>query len=144
MKFYTYLWLRYDGSPYYVGKGCGARAWKWHRGFKNPPQRERVIIQHWPDEQSAFEAEKFLIALYGRIDLGTGCLRNQSDGGTGGATRRGKKFPNRRSDFGARRSKATRAKMSIAQSRVVSNRGRFTKGHPFVGRRKKNGNLQAA
>jgi hypothetical protein len=91
MSFYTYLWLReYDstfpaGTPYYVGKGRGRRAFRGgtqHR-FRPPKNKEAIIIQEWPDENSAFEGEKFLIAMYGRIDNGTGCLRNLTDGGEG-------------------------------------------------------------
>ena len=82
--FYTYLWLREDGTPYYVGKGSGRRAFVKHGRLPGvPPKRDRILIQEFPDESSALDAEVFLILLYGRIDLGTGCLRNRYDGGTG-------------------------------------------------------------
>jgi len=84
MRFYTYLWLRADGSPYYVGKGTGDRAFvskKRHR----PPAKERIVVQYQPSEEAAFAEEIRLIAKYGRKDLGTGCLRNMSNGGVGGA-----------------------------------------------------------
>lgn len=90
--FYTYLWLRKvdgtfpAGSPYYAGKGSDNRAT--HRSghtYKPPSDKSLILIQEFPDEPSAFEAEKFLIAFYGRIDLGTGCLRNLTDGGEGAA-----------------------------------------------------------
>jgi hypothetical protein len=80
--FYTYLWLREDGTPYYVGKGCKDRAYVRHRVGK-PPSKECILLQEHPSEEAAFEAEKFFISYYGRKDLGTGCLRNLSDGGEG-------------------------------------------------------------
>ena len=86
MQFYTYLWLREDGSPYYAGKGKGRRAFFRHNHYVNPPrERSRIILQEWPSEELAFEGEKMLIAYYGRIDQGTGCLRNLTDGGDGPA-----------------------------------------------------------
>jgi hypothetical protein len=78
--FYTYLWLREDGTPYYVGKGCGNRAWR-----KGCPSEDRVLVQNFPSETDAFYAEQFLVAYYGRKDLDTGCLINHSDGGEGAA-----------------------------------------------------------
>lgn len=85
MQYYTYLWLREDGTPYYVGKGKGNRAFTRHRRCKNlvPPPVERILIQEFPNEDSAFTAEVFLIAFYGRKDCGTGILRNLSNGGEG-------------------------------------------------------------
>jgi hypothetical protein len=84
--FYTYLWLRKDGTPYYAGKGSTRRAFRSnsHR-VRCPDDRTRIILQEWPSEQDAFEAERFLIAYYGRADLGLGCLRNLTDGGEGAA-----------------------------------------------------------
>lgn len=83
MAYYTYLWLREDGLPYYVGKGKGDRSFfKFERSL-NPPERSRIITQEFPDEDSAIAAERFLISYYGRLDLGTGCLRNRTDGGEG-------------------------------------------------------------
>lgn len=82
--FYTYLWLRESGTPYYAGKGTGRRAFSSSaHGVHRPVDRVRILIQEFPSEEDAFEAEKFLIAYYGRKDLGTGCLRNLTDGGEG-------------------------------------------------------------
>jgi len=84
--FYTYLWLRYDGTPYYIGKGKGDRAFTHHRNGVNarcPQDKNCIIVQAFLSETDALEAEKILIACYGRIDLGTGCLRNLTDGGDG-------------------------------------------------------------
>lgn len=92
MKFYTYIWLREDGTPYYVGKGCGDRATKrrWRRiGF--PPPVDRIVITYHESEEAAFNSEKSLIALYGRKDLGTGCLSNMTDGGENPPSHLGKK-----------------------------------------------------
>ena len=77
--FYTYLYLREDGTPYYVGKGSGDRAHKWHR--VGCPPVERILSQEFPSESDAFEAEKFLIGFYGREDLRMGRLLNLTDGG---------------------------------------------------------------
>jgi hypothetical protein len=82
--FYTYLWLREDGTPYYVGKGSGRRAFtSYSHRVKCPKDTARILVQEFPDESAAFAAEKFLIAFYGRRDLGTGILRNLTDGGEG-------------------------------------------------------------
>ena len=82
--FYTYLWLREDGTPYYVGKGTGNRAFE-SDGHKcrRPKCKEDILLQRFSTEENAFEAEKFLIAYYGRADKKQGCLRNLTDGGEG-------------------------------------------------------------
>jgi hypothetical protein len=82
MAFYTYLYLRENGTPYYVGKGVGRRAYR-----RVSPPRDRILIQEYPSEQDAFAAEMFFISYYGRKDLGTGCLRNRTDGGEGASGR---------------------------------------------------------
>ena len=79
--FYTYLWLREDGTPYYVGKGSGNRAFVQRRHSFPMPSLDRILVQEFPDENSAFAAEVFLIAFYGREDSGKGCLLNLTDGG---------------------------------------------------------------
>lgn len=92
-NFYTYLWLREDGTPYYVGKGKGLRAFQRGTHLVSPPtDPERIILQEWDTEEQAFEAEVFLILMYGRLDLGTGCLRNLADGGFLSNGNKGKKL----------------------------------------------------
>ena len=82
-QFYAYLWLREDGTPYYVGKGSGIRAYKYHKCHGNPPPLGRIVFYITKDEAEAFEIEAVLIWYYGRKDLGTGCLRNLTNGGEG-------------------------------------------------------------
>jgi len=85
--FYTYLWLREDGTPYYIGKGHGDRAYKRHKRQGKAPTKGRIVFYIAKDEADAFENETALIWYYGRKDLGTGCLRNLTDGGEGPAGR---------------------------------------------------------
>ena len=84
MDFYSYLWLRLDGSPYYVGKGKGDRAFTSRKHEVHcPDNRARILVFPMAREAEAFESEIALIELFGRKDLGTGCLRNLTDGGDG-------------------------------------------------------------
>ena len=81
--FYVYLYLRKDMTPYYVGKGSGDRVTAVCHRIKPPKDKSRILIKECLSESEAFDMEKYLIALYGRKDLGTGILRNMTDGGEG-------------------------------------------------------------
>ena len=83
--FYVYLYLRDDGTAYYVGKGKGKRAWNRSGRAVKPPVNENKIqiVQHQLTEQQAFDLEIELVSKYGRLDEGTGILRNGTDGGEG-------------------------------------------------------------
>lgn len=82
MTFYTYLWLREDGTPYYAGKSFHGRGG--NRAFRRgSPPKDRIRIQIWPDEATALAYERYFIEFYGRKDLGTGCLINLTYGGEG-------------------------------------------------------------
>jgi len=81
-KYYCYFYIREDGTPYYVGKGCGDRVHsKNHPGIFLPPIERRVKILENLTEEESIEMEKIYIKKYGRKDLGTGILYNRTDGG---------------------------------------------------------------
>ena len=83
-NYYTYAYLREDGTPYYIGKGKGYRInEKQGRKFKLPPKERRIILKKFDNEFDAYKHEKYMIFVLGRKDLGTGILRNFSDGGEG-------------------------------------------------------------
>ena len=83
--FYTYAYLRKgDRTPYYIGKGRGKRAYDSSHNVKVPDDKDRIIfLKQNLTEEEAFNHEKYMIAVLGRKDLGTGILRNMSDGGEG-------------------------------------------------------------
>ena len=83
-RFYVYAFFRKDGTPYYIGKGQGNRIDSPKgRRFNLPPKDQRKILAGGLTEPEAFGYEIALISLLGRKDLGTGCLRNFTDGGEG-------------------------------------------------------------
>lgn len=80
--YYTYAWLREDGTPYYIGKGKNGRAFDRRRNFC-PPLERVLILKKSMSEEEAFKHEIYMIAVLGRKDLGTGILRNLTNGGDG-------------------------------------------------------------
>lgn len=85
-NFYVYSYLREDKSPYYIGKGKDDRCFvKGKKESVSPPRdKNRIkIIKKNLTEQEAFELEKLYILMFGRKDLGTGILRNLTNGGDG-------------------------------------------------------------
>lgn len=89
---YVYAFLRAKDSkggpklsPYYIGKGCKDRAYrKAQRHIPAPQDRSYVVfIEEGLTEREALDLEIYCIALYGRINTGTGILRNLTDGGEG-------------------------------------------------------------
>jgi hypothetical protein len=85
-RFYTYAYLREDGSPYYIGKGSGRRIKNRYKNDIKPPKDKSrsIFLKKNLTEEEAFKHEKYMIAIFGRKDLGTGILQNRSDGGLGG------------------------------------------------------------
>jgi hypothetical protein len=84
MKYYVYAYLRDDGTPYYVGKGKDRRAWNPKHSVSVPKDESKIVMLHENlTEDRAFELEINLIKEYGRKDLGTGILRNLTNGGDG-------------------------------------------------------------
>ena len=84
-RFYTYAYLREDRTPYYIGKGQGRRISNRRKGEIKPPKdKTRVIfLKQNITEEEAFKHEIYMIAVFGRIDLGTGILHNRTNGGEG-------------------------------------------------------------
>lgn len=94
MNYYTYAYLRGDGTPYYIGKGQGKRLYEKHKRkgqkdfkpkLKNGSiDKNRIIfLKKNLTEEEAFRHEVYMISLFGRKDLKTGILINMTDGGDG-------------------------------------------------------------
>ena len=143
-KFYVYEYHRKDGTPYYVGKGTGRRAYMGHGKPCNVPKDKSLIIFQYTNllESDAFKFEKKLIKKYGRKNLGTGLLLNKSDGGEG-ASNPQLSTRLKLSIAGKNCSPATRAKISTKnKGRIKSQEeceriSKGKKGKPLTDKQKK-------
>ena len=121
-RFYTYAYLREDRTPYYIGKGTEKRIFEKRKRCCRPPKdKSRIIfLKQNITEEEAFKHEIYMIAVFGRIDLGTGILHNRTDGGEGAS--------------GAVVSEETRRKISEATK--GKNNPFYNKSHSEESRRK--------
>jgi hypothetical protein len=84
MDYYVYEYLRIDNTPYYIGKGRKNRAFTKQGHTVPSPSRDRIrFVAENLSAEDAKNLEIELINKYGRKDIGTGILRNMTDGGEG-------------------------------------------------------------
>lgn len=89
-QFYVYIHKKPDGTPFYVGKGTGRRAYRlsnrnqWHKNIVAKYGKNNIIIEviNCIDEAQAFDLEKIYIKQFKHNGV---CLVNLSDGGEGDA-----------------------------------------------------------
>jgi len=111
-RFYTYAYLREDRTPYYIGKGQTNRIYQKNgKPCGVPKDKSRIIfLKKNLLEEEAFKHEIYMIAVFGRKDLGTGILHNKTNGGDGSS--------------GTLVSEETRQKISQSnKGRVAPNKG---------------------
>lgn len=89
-NFYVYgHYIEGQNKPFYIGKGKDKRAYeKYSRSkeWKEISCKHKIeikILHNNLEEDEALQVETKLISEYGRIDIGTGCLINKTDGGDG-------------------------------------------------------------
>ncbi len=151
--YYVYAYLRLDRTPYYIGKGKDERATALHTVPAPADATRIVMLETHLSEIGAFALERRYIKWYGRKDLGTGILRNMTDGGEGASGRivlaatREKSRASNEATWATKKVKDTHRKSmqtvwadttrnsKIAASVSGANNARFGEPSPFKGKK---------
>jgi len=114
--YYTYAYLREDGTPYYIGKGKDKRLYyKYGKNCKPPKDRSKIIkLKQNLTEEDAFKHEIYMIAVFGKKCDGTGILMNIADGGNAPPKMYGDASPTKRPEV--------RAKIGVANKKSLKGR----------------------
>ena len=117
-NFYVYAYIRATdsktasaGTPYYIGKGTGNRAFSKHT-FTIPDKSRIIFMEQGLTELGALALERRYIRWWGRKDLGTGILLNRTDGGDSPKMDEYRKLHLSKINTGKVLKKETRIKMS--------------------------------
>lgn len=129
--FYVYIHCRPDGSPFYVGKGCGSRAYNLSPEYRRANSHHKNIVAKYgapnikveiiecSSEEQAFQWERHLIHIlrYFRLPI-----TNLTDGGEGPS--------------GLKHSEVTKRKMALSNTgKKCSFETRLVLSEKAIGRR---------
>lgn len=88
-KYYVYSHKKENGELFYIGMGCGKRAYKkdtrssfWKKTFNKYGLIVTILFENLTQKE-AYEIEEYLIRYYGRRNIKTGILVNLTNGGAG-------------------------------------------------------------
>jgi hypothetical protein len=133
-NFYVYAHLHTDGTPFYVGKGHGNRAYvkasrsNWWKNIVNKEYNgafpEVKLLEEGLDEDTSLEREMFWISQFGRKKVHQkGTLVNHTDGGDG--------LINPDNDVRYKIGSAMRGKKHTIQTRKLMSRVHSGNPHPI-------------
>jgi len=115
-NYYTYAYLKENGTPYYIGKGKGNRCFDGRgKNCNLPKDRSKIIkLKKNLTEKEAFKHEIYMIAVLGKKCDGTGILMNIADGGNAPPKMHGNASPTKRPEV--------RAKIGAANKKSLKGR----------------------